>query len=218
MPHRPLVCTGGGRCVQGHKTELLIRAYHGGSMLGTFRPGDCLTVAPVSLADVCPGDIVAFRRLDDDGDLGEFVHRVVAVVPGGLVTRGDNNPCADSTLVTADNLLGRVTHVERDGEMRPVRGGRWGLLHAWFLHARCRVWRLVACVGRGPYRWLRHKGLIARLWRPTVMKVHLATGNGPLVKYVCGGRTVARWWPEQNRFECRKPYDLVIPRPDGAER
>ncbi|MFB0535254.1 MAG: signal peptidase I [Anaerolineae bacterium] len=198
-----------------------VRFYHGRSMGGTFRPGDCLTVEPVSLADVRPGDVVVYRGPNDQGDTEELVHRVVAAAPGGLVAHGDNNPCADMPLVTADNLLGRVTHVERDGRTRLVRGGRLGLLHARVLHARRHVWRqvrgLVACLGRGPYRWLRESGLVPRLWQPTVMKVRLATENGPLVKYVCGGRTVARWWPHQNRFECQKPYDLVIPRPDGAE-
>jgi len=42
--------------------------------------------------------------------------------------------------------------------------------------------------------------------------------NKPLVKYICGGRTVARWWPEQDRFECKKPYDLVIRREDLAQQ
>ena len=197
-----------------------IRFYRGRSMGGTFRPGDCLTVAPASLTDVRPGDVVVYRGPNHQGDAEELVHRVMAVAPGGLVARGDNNPCADTTLVTADNLLGRVTHVERGGKTQPVRSGQLGRLRARFLHARRRVWRcawgLVVRVGRRPYRWLRNSGLIPRLWRPAVMKIHLATENGPLVKYVCGGRTVARWWPQRNHFECQKLYDLVIPRPDGA--
>ena len=198
-----------------------VRFYRGRSMGGTFRPGDCLIVAPVSLADVRPGDVVVYRGPNHQGDAEEFVHRVVATAPGGLVAHGDNNPCPDIPLVTADNLLGRVTHVTRGGKTQPVHGGRLGLLHARVLHARRHVWRqvwgLVACLGRGPYRWLRESGLVPRLWQPTVMKVRLATENGPLVKYVCGGRTVARWWPDQNRFEYQKPYDLVIPGPDGTK-
>ncbi len=192
------------------------RFYHGRSMGGTFRPGDCLTVSPAALADVRPGDVVVYRRPNHQDNGEELVHRVVAAVPGGLVAQGDNSPRADTSLVTADNLLGQVTHVERGGRIRLVRGGRLGLLRAWVLHARHPVWRMITRVGRRPYRWLRNSGLMFRLWRPRVMKIRLATENGPLVKYVCGGRTVARWWPEKRRFDCQKPYDLVIPPPDGA--
>ena len=38
------------------------RFYHDQSMAGTFRPGDYLTVVPVSLVDVHPGDVVVYHR------------------------------------------------------------------------------------------------------------------------------------------------------------
>ena len=186
-------------------------------MLGAFRPGDCLTVEPASIAAIRPGDVVIYQGRDQAGEPEDVVHRVVAVTPGGLVTRGDNNPQLDNVLVTQDNLLGRVTHVGREGRMRPVRGGRWGLLCVRLLHARRLVlrlgWALLRTVGRRPYRWLRASGLARRLWRPVVTRVLVATGDGPLVKYVSGGRTVAWWWPATGHFRCRRPYDLVISRP-----
>lgn len=195
-----------------------LRFYRGSSMLGTFRPGDYLTLESVPINDIRPGDVVVYRGLDHEGEPGEVVHRVVAVAPGGLVARGDSNPRADEILVTADNLLGRVTHVERDGRARRVRGRRWGLLRARVLRAWChvwrRAWRLIVRVGRRPYRWLRNSSLVPRLWRPAVTKMRLTTENGPLVKYVSGRRTVARWWPTTGRFQCRKPYDLIISRPN----
>jgi len=43
--------------------------------------------------------------------------------------------------------------------------------------------------------------------------VRLVTDDGPLVKYVHGRRTVACWWPETQRFWCRRPYDLVVRSP-----
>lgn len=182
-------------------------------MLGTFRPGDCLKIEPLSIAHIRPGDVVAFLAPGRKNSLEERVHRVVAITPEGLVTRGDNTPHADTCFVTAGNLLGRVTHVERGGITRPVRGGRLGLLRARALWTRIHLRNLAVRLGRGPYGWLRDSGLVPRLWQPTVTKIRLATDNGTLVKYVCGGRTVARWWPEEGRFECHRPYDLVISRP-----
>ena len=186
-------------------------------MLGAFCPGDCLTIEPASIAALRPGDVVIYQGRDPAGEPEDVAHRVVAVTLGGLVTRGDNNPQLDNVLVTQDNLLGRVTHVERAGRTRPVWGGRMGLLRVRVRHAWRRVlrlgWRLLRIVGRRPYRWLRGSDLVRRLWRPEMMRVLVTTQDGPLVKYVSGRRTVARWWPETGRFRCRRPYDLVISRP-----
>jgi hypothetical protein len=197
------------------------RFYRGRSMLGTFRLGDRLALTPMSTHEVRPGDVVVFRGPNHRDGEDELVHRIVAGTPEGWVARGDSNPCADATLVTAENLLGRVTHVERGGRSWPVHGGRRGLLRARILHVWRRLsryaWRWTVRLGRGPYRRLRSCGLVGRLWRPEVSRVRLNTEEGPLVKYVCGRRTVARWWPQEDRFECRRPYDLVIPRPDGAQ-
>jgi signal peptidase I len=192
-------------------------AYRGGSMLGTLHRGDRVPIEPVPIAAIRPGDVVAFLGANGRGEPQELVHRTIALRPGGLVTRGDNNLCVDDALVTADKLLGRVTHVEREGRIRRVRGGCLGLLRGRVLHARIHARALAVAVGRGPYGWLRRSGLAPRLWRPTITRLQVATEKGPLIKYLSRGRTVARWWPAQGRFECDRPYDLVIPRPTGGE-
>ena len=197
----------------GSEAEGRLFFYHGDSMRGTFRPGDRLTVLPASFADLRPGDVAVFRGSNRQSDADLVVHRVMAVGPDGLVTRGDNAPTADNHLLIAENLVGRAACVERDGCTRPVRGGRLGLWRARALHARRSMLRLLTRIGRLPYRWLRASGLVQRLWRPTISRICLNTERGPLVKYVCGGRTVACWQPEQGRFDCRKPYDLVINKP-----
>ncbi len=194
-----------------------MHAYHGGSMLGTLRPGDQVVIEPVLFTAIRPGDVIAFRPTTADDEGIPIVHRVVAIRPAGLLTQGDNSTQVDEELVTADRLLGRVTYVERGGRRRLVRGGRAGQLWVVYLRARRRAYNLAARLGRGLYQRLRASGLMRRVWRPRITRVRLVNNYGTQVKYVCGGRTVARWWPHQNRFECQKPYDLVIPRPYGAE-
>ena len=192
------------------------RAYRGGSMTGTFRPGDRLVIEPVPLADIVAGDVVAFVPPTDQVAQPPWVHRVVSVRPDGLVTRGDNNSHADAVLVTAENLQGRGTRVERKTGLYSVQGGRRGRWRARALRARRALRTVIANITRRPYRWLRASGLVPRLWRPVVVRLVVTTENGPLVKYVCGQRTVAWWWPEEGRFKCRKPYDLVISEPVKA--
>ena len=189
------------------------RAYRGGSMTGTFRPGDRLVIEPVPFSAIVAGDVVAFVPPMDEVAQYPWVHRVVSVTPGGLVTRGDNNPHADAVLVTAENLLGRVTRVERQAGGYPVQGGRRGRWRGRALRARRALREAIAHIGREPYRRLRASGLVTRLWRPRVNRLLVTTDDGPLIKYVCRRRTVAWWWPEKGRFKCLKPYDLVIPQP-----
>jgi len=197
------------------------RFYRGQSMAGMFQAGDYLTLEPVPIAAIRPGDVVIYAGQDQEGEPEDVVHRVVARAPGGLVARGDNNPGVDNVLVTADNLLGRVTYAERGGIIHPVRGGRWGLLRARLFHAwaygRLYGWRVARFLGRWPYRALRRSGLVPHFWQPAITRIVLTPTDGPaVVKYVSRGRTVARWWPATGRFLCRRPYDLVIRRPRRA--
>jgi signal peptidase I len=197
--------------------------YHGESMRGTFRFGDRLTVEAVSLADLRPGDVLVYRAVAGNKKADHnVVHRVIAITPTGAIMRGDSNPGADITLVAEHNILGRVTQVECNGRLRPVPGGLRGLLRGRFLHAKYGMgrfsvrlaWFILAPILRKPYRRLRSSGAAKRIWHPTVTRVHLQTDEGSLVKYVVDSRTVASWWPQTNRFQCRKPYDLIILPPE----
>lgn len=185
--------------------------YRGGSMHGTFQPGDLLFVQPVSLAEARPGDVIAFRQAQADGGTVHLVHRAQARVEAGLITRGDCSAIADATPVGAAELLGRVVAFQRQGRLRRVWGGPVGRLWVSWLRLR----RLVLRLAYFPYGLLRASGLVRRLWRPRLEQVHLLTEEGPLVKFVHGRRTVACWYPADGRFWCRKPYDLVI-EPPGA--
>jgi signal peptidase I len=197
--------------------------YHGNSMRGMFRLGDRMFIEPVSLASLHPGDVVIYRKTDNSGpDCEKVVHRVVKVVPGGLIARGDNNRTTDVAVVLEKDIVGRVTHYERQGEVRRVCGGHWGLLRGWLLHrwhptrrsGRRFIEKWIFPLGRPFYRWLRQSGRVHRIWHPPVVEVHLETEEGSLIIFVVGKCTVARWWPQSKRFWCRKPYDLIIPNPD----
>jgi hypothetical protein len=190
------------------------RIYKGKSMQGTFSFGDRLIIEQVQLASVRPGDVVVYRVLNHQGERDMLVHRVMGVATNGLVLRGDNNFCDDKTPVAQNNLVGRVSHVDRGGKRVPVRGGCSGLLiarvsHGWrFL--RHIMWKFLRIMGRWSYRRLRDSGLIQRLWKPSILKIQLMTANGPLIKYVYRNRTVAFLWPHKDRVTYRKPYDLVM--------
>jgi len=223
---------------------LTSRIYTGSSMSPLFRPGDGLFTEPVDFDRLRPGDVIVFRHSVDeaeDSDCAErevthsperpqaiwppaavagtrrVVHRVMAVRPEGLVTRGDANPRADEGFVTADRLEGLVTGLERRGRLVSVHGGRRGLADAAIARIVHRTWRYIRRFASLPYALVRASGLAKFIWNPQLRTISLRTPQGPLIKTRCGKHTVARWWPRSGRFECRKPYDLVIERPDGRE-
>jgi hypothetical protein len=174
------------------------------------------------MVDIRPGDVIIFRKpdsqdeevdshpLDDQLTPDELVHRVITICREGLITRGDNNLCTDAAPVTDKNLVGRVTHVERGKKLQIVRGGQAGLLHSQILIAGRLLWKCMTRFGREPYRWLCVSGVVARIWKPHISKVRLTDNSGLVIKFICYGRTVARYWPQQGHFECKKPYDLVL--------
>lgn len=103
-------------------TELLSRGTtvrfrpSGRSMYPSIREGELITVEPVVASDVTLGDIVLYRS-----ERGLIAHRVVgssptqsSVLSPHYFLRGDASLCRDEP-VGADQILGRVIGVERDG-------------------------------------------------------------------------------------------------------
>ena len=95
---------------------------NGFSMLPSIWPGDIACVSRVDQDAYRPGDDVLFSR---NGRL--FVHRVVEMSGGAVVTRGDSMLDADPPVALSD-VLGRVESIERGGSRvamaERVSGGR----------------------------------------------------------------------------------------------
>lgn len=96
---------------------------------------DPLRVEKVGLSDIQVGDVIVFRTLQHDA---QIVHRVVAKRNDRLITRGDAHLRRDRWWLSPDQVIGRVTEVQREKKWYPVAGGRaahraqqrrwWGLL------------------------------------------------------------------------------------------
>jgi phage repressor protein C with HTH and peptisase S24 domain len=94
---------------RGHAVEFRVR---GDSMHPVIRDEDVMHVEPVR--EVATGDVVLVQA-----ERGLTAHRVVSVLEGVVVTRGDNAPEADDPLPVA-RVLGRVEWVVRRGRKRGV--------------------------------------------------------------------------------------------------
>ena len=197
---------------KGIKKKGLTRCfiYNGGSMASTFRPGQLLFIRPVE-QNLTVGDVIVF---EDPINHGYIVHRIISNKAGQeLITRGDNNRLNDPVPVRLDQIVGKVELAEQSGRTMPIIGGWRGLGLAKFRWAARRLDNSLRRFFWLPYQALRVSGLAGQFWRPKIIKLELKTKNGSLVKYIHNQHTIALWHPMQQRFECRKPYDLVIPKP-----
>jgi signal peptidase I len=109
----------------------------GNSMSPAIRDGEAVTVAPVLACEVRRGDIILYRA-----ERGLIAHRVTQLMgeTGApvFITRGDSATSCDAP-VSAQQVLGRVICVERNGRPQSLKG----------LHVRL-LWR-----ARPILSWLR---------------------------------------------------------------
>ncbi len=75
-----------------------------GSMEPKIKTGSlCFINKKTSIKDIKEKDIIAFKL--NDGTL--VTHRVKDITKDGIITKGDNNKRADSSLVTEHNFVGK---------------------------------------------------------------------------------------------------------------
>jgi signal peptidase I len=190
------------------KNDLLF--YSGRSMSGTFRDGDRIQIDPCKTIEIKIGDVAIFISQMEKEKKTRCIHRIVAAAKTGFITRGDNNPKNDEEPVTEENLIGRVTRYERNGKMHTVWNGRLGMMRAQVLHGRGHFICTAKFFLRKPYRMIKKTGIVAKLWQPQIETVYFATQDGPLIKYLHNGQTVASCWTDTNCWWFRRPYDFII--------
>lgn len=188
--------------------------YHGPSMIPTFQKGDFLYLR-LQMESLLPGDVVVFTKLDT---ADYIVHRIAAISHKGFITRGDHNRFPDVPPVTSEQIVGKVEFVENKHGIRRVINGAWGLWVA-------KIWQLVFGLDRllrrlfwMPYNFIRTRRIASVFWRPKISKMQVQSESGQQIKYLYKNRTVAVWDLSCQRFNCRKPFDLVIPSPLNERR
>jgi len=178
-------------------------------MRGVFRDGDFLWICAVPCACLQPGDVVAF---DSGGKT--IAHRIVERKSGGFVTQGDASLRRDSHCLTPERLIGRVIERERAGQRSPVMGGTRGCLQGAILRLANHAFRFIVLALGIPYRLIHVSRVAQLLWRPRITAVHFFESRGGFTKFIHRGKTVACWFPQQRRWTCRKPYDLILAPPN----
>lgn len=125
--------------------------YYGTSMTRVFRNGEELLLEPEKYHDLRPGDIVAVLSAAKP-----YVHRVIRILPDGIVTRGDNNLTPDDHTLQPEDEFYLVTHaISLRHRIRKVANGPLGMA-AFYQHQARRICRTLAG------RILRKLGILRR--------------------------------------------------------
>lgn len=188
--------------------------YRGPSMSPTFHNGDFLYVR-ANIQNLRLGDVVVFSAENTTNEY--IVHRIVANSNQGFITRGDHNRITDSPPLTPEKIAGKVEFAESRHGIHKVLNGSLGLWLAWILRLMFGLDRLIRLVFWMPYNLIRERRIVAIVWRPKISKMLVYSKKSRQIKYLYKNSTVAIWDSARQRFECRKPFDLVIPHPEESE-
>lgn len=181
----------------------------GQSMHPTLREPEMLEVLPCRERPIRRGDVVIFPR---EAPANLLVHRVIAVRPEGIVTRGDNCRGADAFVTPHHAVIGRVVASWRGNRRRTVAGGYPGLIRHYVL----RLMRLlrkaaVLCCGN-LYRALAGKGWVARrlpvMLRPKV--VRFEKQGETILRILFRGKVIGRYDNSLRRWIIRRPFRLLV--------
>jgi SynChlorMet cassette protein ScmC len=192
--------------------------YTGHSMNPTLEDGDLLEVVPYAAGSIQKGDVIYFQRARGRA----VVHRVWAVTPQGIKTRGDNNRAEDPHTLQRADILGQVVAARRAWSHRKIPGGR----HGTFVRGTNRLRRALAsgCARMlsGPYRHLADKvtlrGVLPSKLRPRLVAFRTSRYREHY-KIVVSGKEVGRYDNRERTWRIDPPFRLIVdesrlPRPE----
>ena len=188
--------------------------YNGLSMSPTFKPGQHLCVKK-GVEDISIGDVIIFQMQNCKG---YTVHRVVSASDSEIFTKGDNNSNIDRESVDPKRVIGRVEALVEDGKKIKFNADKFKLLRVqirwFFFDIKILLKKPLRPVYRYLKSYLKNSRILKILFSRKIKKIILTSSDGEVVKFLFKGHTVAQWWPEQDRFLCKKPFDLFISKPD----
>ncbi len=183
--------------------------YLGSSMNPTLRPLEILWVRPYTDRIPRCGDVVVFSS----SRVTQLVaHRIVSRRPGGFRVQGDNNPKADSELLSPGNIVGRVVYAQAGRRKRRVPGGRFGQTRVMARRVCTAVMRRVRRILSRPYHLVARKKVLPRLLprccRPRV--VRFSRRGLPQLQLLWGKRSIGSYRPDTDRWKIDPPFRLFI--------
>ncbi len=179
----------------------------------TLRPGDRLRVLPYDEKRICMGDVVVFQSPETKHVV---VHRVVAVDPNGVKTRGDNNACTDPWLLRPEDIIGRIVSLNRKNRNVKMHGGIRGRISTLSLQLLTRIDLSVSKILRPVYHKLSESGIFRKCLRilPDARILSFTRHKGQELQLLIGSRVIGRRLPGNDGWQIRRPFRLFVDEAD----
>ena len=180
----------------------------GASMNPIFRDGDALNLVPCN-GHVRVGDVIVFKPPQGDR---KIIHRVIAVGPEGVRTRGDNNGSVDPWDLKPHQIIGRVVSLRRNGKEISIPGGFRGRLQESVVRLIRRADKAFSNLFRGAYHRLA-RSRFARRFLHGRFATRVITVNRPqgMEYQLLVGNHLAGWFrPGEKSWTIRRPYLLFV--------
>ena len=181
----------------------------GPSMHPTLRPGDGIELYTYkTTSEIKVGDVIVYPHPNGTTDV---VHRVIRIMPDGVITRGDNNNRTDPQRIRFDDIIGKVIAAKRRTRRLVIRGGRAGYLTHKLMLFRKYVsprallpFRLVSnlTAASGLFH-IFHSALDLRI-------IHIEKNRKSVRILVSGNRPIGRQIAGSAEWRIRFPYKLFV--------
>lgn len=182
-------------------------------MSPTLKVPDVLHVEPVGASALRAGDIVVFHGIEGR----HTVHRVIAAMPEGCITRGDSNRYSDPGMLDPSAIIGKVVRVSRRSRTRTVRGGAPGMVEHYaarwrkLLVTEAEASPLLAPV-RVLYLRLSERGTLRKVlpvcWHPKIYRFRKPWGEE--LHLMIGNKLVGTCMSGSARWQIRVPFRLFV--------
>jgi len=181
----------------------------GPSMYPTLRSGDGLKLRTYQRpTDMRIGDVIVYPHPHRPVDV---VHRIINIVPDGVITRGDNNNLIDPYTVGFDEIKGKVVAVKRGARTLAMAGGLVGRCRHKLMLARKYAMPYIKMpprlVSDGITRW----GLL-RIFHPLLNLRILRIESSGRQRWIlmAGRKAIGTRRSAAEAWQIRFPYKLVI--------
>jgi signal peptidase len=125
---------------------------HGSSMFPLIRDGDLLTIRPLEIWNVKPGDVIFYQTIGEKC----ITHRVIKIEIQNdqqiIITRGDASPRSEEP-IQREQVLGKVVIIHRGNKQLNLGRNLWWLLSRHlpgFLHLMYLTVRVHKNIQRNP--------------------------------------------------------------------
>ena len=181
----------------------------GPSMYPTLRPGDGIELYTYkTTSEIKVGDVIVYPHPNGATDV---LHRVIRILPDGVITRGDNNNKIDPYRIRFDAIIGKVIAAKRRTRHIAVRGGRAGYL----THKLMLFRKYVGPRALLPFRLVSNltaaSGLFHIFHSALDLRIIRIEKNRKSVRIlVSGNRPIGRQMAGSSEWRIRFPYKLFV--------